>query len=230
MLKKHRSKIYILLAVIILFVVIRSTGISDYLTLENIQSQRENISAMVESHYLFAVVAFIILYYLIVALSIPGATILTLTAGFFFGALPAVVYVNIGATLGACTIFLLARHLIGDSAQKKYAKELERFNRELKENGNNYLLTLRFIPLFPFFLINLLAGLTKYPFKSFVWTTAVGIIPGSFVYSYAGTQLATISSVKDILSVQIISAFALLGALALVPVIYKKIKKAKMSK
>jgi len=149
---------------------------------------------------------------------------LTLAGGFLFHLFPGIIYVNVAATVGATLGFLFARYILGNKVQEKYASQLERFNRELDENGHLYLLTLRLIPAFPFFLINLLAGLTKVSLKTFFWTTMVGILPGSLVYSFAGSQLNTIESVEDIFSGSIIAAFLALALFALLPVILKKLR------
>lgn len=205
------------------------TGIGDYLTLENLKENREMISGFVAQNYLLAVLLFIGIYILATGLSIPGATVLTLSGGFLFGAFWGTLYVNIGATIGATVVFLLAKYLIGKWAEKKYAKQFSKLQKEIKANGYSYLLTLRFIPLFPFFLINLVAGVVKVPLLTFIWTTSLGIIPGSFAYAYAGTQLASINSLGEVLSPQVLLAFVFLGIVAIIPTIYNKIKNAKKS-
>lgn len=106
---------------------------------------------------------------------------------------------------------------------------LAKFNDELDRNGAGYLLFMRFIPLFPFFLINLCAGLTNLKLRTFLWTTAVGILPGSLVFTYAGRQIREINSLGDIMTPQVYGAFILLAAFAVIPVIYKKIRQAKGS-
>jgi len=109
--------------------------------------------------------------------------------------------------------------------QNKYPEKLTRFNHEVAQHGSRYLLTLRFIPLFPFFLINIFAGLTKIPVKTFIWTTSVGIFPGSLVYSFAGSQLTTLESVQDIFSYKTITAFCVLGLFVLAPRFLAPLKK-----
>jgi uncharacterized membrane protein YdjX (TVP38/TMEM64 family) len=163
-------------------------------------------------------------YVLATALSLPGAIILTLAGGFLFGVAAGTFYVNIGATMGAILAFLSARYLLGDRLQEKYAKQLETFNREMDRNGTSYLLTLRLIPVFPFFLINFLSGLTKIRLWTFLWTTWLGIIPGTVVFAFAGQQLGSISSPADILSKNVIIAFLVLALFTLVPVILKRSK------
>lgn len=224
--KPAYKKILIALGIAAIFILIRALGLDHLLTLETFRQYREQLLTFTAQHYLPTVAIFILIYIAAVALSIPGATILTLTAGFLFGFF-GVIYVNIGASSGAILAFLVARYLIGDWIQKRYGERFESFNKELAENGYNYLLTLRFIPLFPFFLINIFAGLTRVPLSTFAWTTIVGILPGSFVYIYTGRQLGIIEKPGDILSWQIILAFVLLGLLVSSPVLIKKIMKKK---
>jgi uncharacterized membrane protein YdjX (TVP38/TMEM64 family) len=148
--------------------------------------------------------------------------ILTLAGGFLFGAVGATVFVNIGATTGATLAFLTARYLLRDTVEQKFGKWLGPFQEGFAKNAFSYLLTLRLIPLFPFFVVNLVSGLTRVNVGTYVAATAIGIIPGSFVYAYAGRQLGTINSLKEIASPNVIAAFVLLGLLALVPVVYKR--------
>jgi uncharacterized membrane protein YdjX (TVP38/TMEM64 family) len=134
------------------------------------------------------------------------------------------VYANIAATIGATLAFLATRYLLHDAVTRKFGVRLEKLNRELEARGLNYLLFLRLVPLFPFFLINLAAGLTRLPLRTFVIGTMVGIIPGGFVYCNAGASLSTITSLREIASPRVLGSFALLGLFALLPVICEKIK------
>jgi uncharacterized membrane protein YdjX (TVP38/TMEM64 family) len=193
--------------------------------LESLIEQRDKLLALVQDHALVAGLAFIMLYLAVVAFSIPGATALTLLGGFFFGPYLGVVLVNIGATTGALLIFLAARYLMRDALMERYGEQLATLNSELERNGANYLLTLRFIPLFPFFLINLLAGLTPVSALTYLWTTAVGIIPGSFVYALLGSSGATMASSKGAFSPQLIAGLVLLGIVSLIPVAIRKFGK-----
>lgn len=216
------KRVIVLLSFILLVILVRLTGAGSYLSFDALMEYKESLSTFVDTNYLLAVVAFILTYIIVIGTSIPGAAVLTLASGFLFGAILGTVYSNIGATIGATIIFFLTRYLFGDALQKRYEKQLRRFNKEIRDHGKNYLLMLRLIVVFPFFVINILAGLSKVPARTFVWTTSLGIIPGSFVYAYAGSQLYTIQGVSDILSGRIIVAIALLGVIAIVPVIYKK--------
>ncbi|MEK9141625.1 MAG: VTT domain-containing protein, partial [Nitrospirota bacterium] len=166
--------------------------------------------AFTDANFVSAVGIFIAAYVIVAGLSLPGAVILTLAGGFLFGATMATLFVNVGATTGATLAFLTARYLLRDTVEG-FAK-----------NAFSYLLTLRLIPLFPFFVVNLVSGLTRVNVGTYVAATALGIIPGSFVYAYAGRQLGTINSLKEIASPNVVGAFVLLGLLALVPVVYRK--------
>jgi uncharacterized membrane protein YdjX (TVP38/TMEM64 family) len=222
--KKYKKQIILLAILVAVILFVRLSGASGYLTLENLKKNKELLQHFIEARYFFAVVTYIVVYILTVTFSIPGATVLTLAGGFLFGLLPAIIYANVGATIGAALGFLFARYILGNSIQEKYAPQLERFNRELDENGHLYLLTLRLIPAFPFFLINLLAGLTRVSLKTFFWTTLIGILPGDVVYCFAGNQLNSIESVEDIFSANIIAAFLALALFSLLPVIFKKLR------
>lgn len=228
--KKHTVLKKILLFVIIISIIvgIRVSGLGDYLTFENLKQNREHLHIFVSEHYVFSVFLYIIIYIVVTGLSLPGATTMTLAGGFLFGTILAAIYVNICATAGAILAFLVSRYLLGTWIQNKYSDKLEKFNRETELNGYRYLLTLRLIALFPFYLINILAGVTKIPLKTFIWTTSLGIFPGSLVYAFAGSRLNFIESPKDIFSPQILLAFVLLALLPLLPEALKKLRHAEI--
>jgi uncharacterized membrane protein YdjX (TVP38/TMEM64 family) len=194
-----------------------------FLSLESLKANRDHLLVFTEDNYTAAVGLFILLYIAVTGLSLPGATILTLAGGFLFGSVSATLYVNIGATTGATLAFLAARYLLRDWVEQKFGKWLEPLQLGFAKNAFSYLLTLRLIPLFPFFVVNLVSGLTRVSVGMYVAATALGIIPGSFVYAYAGRQLGTINSLKEIASPQVLGAFVLLGAFALAPILYKKL-------
>jgi uncharacterized membrane protein YdjX (TVP38/TMEM64 family) len=194
-----------------------------FLSLEALKANRDQLLAFTEANYTAAVVLFIVLYVAVTGLSLPGAVILTLAGGFVFGTLPATCFVNVGATTGATLAFLAARYVLRDWVEHKFGRWLEPLQQGFAKNAFNYLMTLRLIPLFPFFVVNLVSGLTRMNVGTYVAATALGIIPGSFVYAYAGRQLGTINSLKEIASPPVLGAFFLLGALALTPILYKKL-------
>lgn len=217
----------VFLAVII---TIRYSPVGAILTFDNLKQHRDALLSFVQDHYGLSVILFMVAYICTTAFSIPGATILTIAGGFLFGTIAAIFLVNIGATAGAALAFLSARYLVGERLQEKYQNQLIKFNTELEKNGAQYLLTLRFIPVFPFFLINFLSGLTKIPIKTFVWTTSIGIIPGTVVYAFAGQQIGSINALSEILSANVIAAFILLALFAIMPVIINRVKDSKKQK
>jgi len=221
---RTKKKILILILIIAAIIAIRYSPAGSILTFENLKQHRESLVNFVQDRYGLSVVVFIAAYILVTAFSIPGAVVLTIAAGFLFGTLATTFYVNIGATIGATLAFLSARYLLGTGIQEKYQTQLKKFNEELEKNGTHYLLTLRLIPVFPFFLINFLSGLTKIPVRTFIWTTSLGIIPGTAVFAFAGRQIGTINSASEILSLKVLAAFAILALFALIPVIIKRIK------
>jgi uncharacterized membrane protein YdjX (TVP38/TMEM64 family) len=193
-----------------------------FLSLTALKENRDSLLVFTDANFAGAVAIFIVTYVIVTGLSLPGAVILTLAGGFLFGAVFATLFVNIGATTGATLAFLTARYLLRDTVERKFGKWLGPFQNGFAKNAFSYLLTLRLIPLFPFFVVNLVSGLTRVNVGTYVAATAVGIIPGSFVYAYAGRQLGTINSLKEIASPNVVGAFVLLGLLALVPVVYKR--------
>ncbi|MCC6139233.1 MAG: TVP38/TMEM64 family protein [Nitrospira sp.] len=197
------------------------------LSLDALKNNRDHLLAFTEANYAAAVSLFILTYIVVTGLSLPGAVILTLAGGFLFGSVLGTLFVNLGATTGATLAFLAARYLLRDWVEQKFGKWLGPVQQGFSENAFNYLLTLRLIPLFPFFAINLVSGLTRMNVGTYAAATSLGIIPGSFVYAYAGRQLGTINSLKEIASPNVIGAFVLLGLLALAPAAYKKFRGAR---
>jgi uncharacterized membrane protein YdjX (TVP38/TMEM64 family) len=219
-----RKKIWVFGVIAFLAALFFYFDLGKYLTLASLKSNRDELVGFHERHQFAMVAIFIIVYIGQTALSLPGAAILSLAAGAIFGAVVGTLYVNIGATIGATLAFLAARYLFHDVIQNKFGPRLEKINKELETRGLNYLLFLRLVPLFPFFLINLGAGLTRVPLRTFFFGTLIGIIPGSFVFCNAGASLATITSINEVASPRVLGSFALLGLFALVPVFYQKFK------
>lgn len=220
-----RSRVILLLFLFIAAIIaIWYSPVGTALTIENLKQHRDELLVFVRDHYAMSVGLYIVLYTATTAFSIPGAAVLTLSGGFLFNTVPATLYVNIGATAGAVLAFLSARYLMGEQVQGKYQQQLSRFNREMETNGYRYLLALRLVPVFPFFLINFLSGLTTVPLRTFAWTTSLGIIPATVVYAFAGRQLGSITSLSDILSAKVIIAFSLLALFAIIPAVMDRLK------
>jgi uncharacterized membrane protein YdjX (TVP38/TMEM64 family) len=192
-----------------------------YLTLANLKANRDNLLLYYSHHKLLFTVGFIGIYALQTTLSLPGAAILTLAGGAVFGAGLGTVWVNIGATTGAIFAFLLARTLLRDWVKSRFGSKMEALDKGITENGMSYLLFLRLVPIFPFFLVNLACGVTGLKMSTYILGTMIGILPGSFVYANAGASLAAINSLREVASPRVLIAFALLGLFALIPAIYR---------
>jgi len=201
--------------------------LKSYLTLESLKNNRQTLLDLYQTNKIATVAGFMAIYIIQTAFSLPGAAIMSMASGAIFGSIMGTVYANIAATIGATLAFLVARYLMRDFLQKRFGDRLEGVNRELDERGLSYLLFLRLVPLFPFFLTNLAAAMTRLPLRTFVLGTVIGIIPGGFVIVNAGASLATITDLKGIVSPQVLGSFALLGLFALIPVLYSKYKGGK---
>jgi uncharacterized membrane protein YdjX (TVP38/TMEM64 family) len=222
--KKHARNVVLLLLFIGIIIALRLSGVGDLLTFENLQKNKDALLAYVRDNAVTSILVYIVTYVVVIALNLPGGAVLTMAGGYLFGTLPAVLYVNIGATAGAMLAFLSARYLLGDRLQERYRDRLDKFNKEMERNGSRYLLTLRLIPVFPFFVVNFLAGLTRVPFGTFAWTTSLGIIPGTAVFAYAGHQLEHVRSISDIFTGKVLSAFLILAAFTLAPAIIDRFR------
>lgn len=222
---KNKSRLMIIAIILILIMAIMYFDVISWFSVDNINGLLNEWKDQVKSQRLLVSIVGIGVYMAVVSLALPVASLITLSMGILLGFTNGVIVVVIGATLGAAVNFLLTRYLIGDAIQKKYGDKLKKINQELEENGKSYLLTLRLIPIFPFFLINLAAGLSNVRFSTFIVTTMLGIIPGTSAYVYLGSSLSSLTEGSPGVPTNVIVAFVALGVLALVPVIYKKIKK-----
>lgn len=200
---------------------LRYSGLIDYLSLEIIQNRRAQFEHIVMAYYVWSVLGYIGVYILVVVLGLPLVLICTLVGGFLFGVIPGVFYANIGATIGSLIFFLLIRYSLGSVLQHQYAVQLSWINTQVERYGAWYFLSIRFLSSIPFFVENTLMGLTKVSVWTFVWTTSLGIIPGSLVYAYTGRRLLTITSLNEVFSVGMLVVFVFLALLALVPILVR---------
>jgi uncharacterized membrane protein YdjX (TVP38/TMEM64 family) len=197
--------------------------LKQYLTLESLKSHRDDLLHYTQEHFVTAALIFAAIYLLQTTFSLPGGALLTVTGGLLFGSSLGTLIVIIPATLGATLAFLAARYLLRDWVERRFGDRLKTIQQGFAKNSFSYLLTLRLIPLFPFFLVNLVSGLTRISLGTYLAATALGIIPGSFVFANAGRQLGSINSLSEILSPRVLGAFGLLALFALVlPVLYRK--------
>jgi len=223
-----QKRVVVLLLVAAIISLFFYLDLKNYLTLATLKAHREALSAFHVEHRLLTVFVFMALYIVQTAIALPGAIIFSLSAGILFGTVMGTVYAVTAATAGAALAFLVTRYLFHHAVQRKFGPQLEKLNAPLGKDGLHYLLFLRLVPVFPFFLINLSAALTRLPLRTFVLGTLIGIIPGGFVFVNAGASLATISHAGDIASPRVLGAFAFLGIFALVPVFYQRLKKRRM--
>lgn len=191
-------------------------------TLDWIKQQAEALKLLADAHYYRAVILYILSYTTLIALGFPVAAFLSIPGGFLFGAVEGAVYAVIGATLGSFISFVLVRYYIGSFFQKRYKKRLAFFNEQMERYGISYLLIIHYLSVIPFFVINSLAALTLVSFWDFIWTTIVGFIPMALIYSFAGSRLHLIESIRDIFSPHIILLLLFLIFMALVPLIIRR--------
>jgi len=198
-----------------------------YLSLEQIQAQKEQFKDYIDAHPILSPLLFVGIYALCVALSLPIATLLTLLGGFLFGLVQGTLLVVTGATIGATILFIIAKTSLGTTLREKAGKLYEKIEGNMKENAVGYLLFMRLVPLFPFVAVNVVPALFNIPLRIFVLTTFFGIIPGSAVYVYFGQQLGEINTLSDLISPKVLLAFGLLGVFAILPTFYKQFKNRK---
>lgn len=193
-----------------------------YVNLRELQRNGDLLRGHVRGQYAVALLATVAVYAAATALNLPIGIVLSLGAGFLLGRWVGTAAVVVGATLGATGAFLAARYLFADAAQRRIGALAQRLIHGFDEDAFNYLLFLRLVPLFPFWLVNLVPAFTRIRVRTFVLGTALGIVPGTFVFVNAGSALARVRTTRDILGTGTLVAFALLGALALVPVLVRK--------
>ncbi len=204
-----------------------ASGLHNYLTFDALKEHRETLLSFVAANPLLAPLIFVVIYALATALSVPGGVILTIAGGFMFGTWLGGLYVVIGATIGATGIFLIAKTALGNTLRDKAGPWLSKMEAGFKENALSYLLVLRLIPLFPFWLVNLVPAFLGVPLGTYVFGTFVGIIPGSLVFASVGNGLGAVFDAGETPDLGIIFEPAILGpilalsVLALVPVLYK---------
>ena len=220
--KGLRGKLAILAILAGAIALVFSQGWHHYLTLEQLKASRDGLVAYADQHLLLSIAIFMAVYILVTALSIPGATIMTLAGGAVFGRWIGTGSVLVAATIGATLAMLAARYLVRDSIEAKFKERLQAVNQGLEREGDFYLFAMRLIPAVPFFVINLVMGLTQYKTARFFAVSLVGMAPGSFVYVNAGTEIAGLNSPGDIASPGLIGAFVALG---LLPLLLKQVLK-----
>lgn len=203
-------------------------GLHKYLTLDTLRDNRQALAGWVADNWLLAALAYVGAYIAIVAFSLPAALVATLTGGFLFGTVFGGLLTVVGATIGATLLFLAARTALGDMLRAKAGPKLRKLEEGFGENAFSYMLVLRLVPLFPFFLVNLAPAFLGVPLRTYVVATFLGILPGTFVYASLGNGLGAIFEAgRDpdlglIFQPQVIGPILALALLALVPVVYRR--------
>jgi len=209
--RKNTNRIIIVLGVITLILVFRIFNLGEYLTLAYVKESQKYFSILYEERRALVISVYIGIYLIVTSLSLPGAAVLGLAAGSLFGLLAGTVIVSFASTIGATLACTVSRYILREWVQKKFSDKLRTVNEGIEKEGAFYLFTLRLIPVFPFWLINLVMGLTRMPLKTFYWVSQIGMLPGTIVFVNAGKELSKIDSLSGILSPGLIFSFILLG-------------------
>jgi pyruvate/2-oxoglutarate dehydrogenase complex dihydrolipoamide dehydrogenase (E3) component/uncharacterized membrane protein YdjX (TVP38/TMEM64 family) len=216
----NKNKLILIVLIIAAVIGFFAFDLGRFLSLDYLKQSRDGFTALYQSQPALVIGSFFAIYVAVTAISLPGAAILTLAAGAILGFWVGLVVVSFASSLGATLAFLASRFVLRDSIQSKFGARMNEINKGVDKDGAFYLFTLRLIPVVPFFLVNLLMGLTKMKASTFYWVSQIGMLAGTAVYVNAGTQLAQISSLKGILSPALLGSFVLLG---IFPLIAKKI-------
>ena len=216
----NKNKLFLLAGIAIFVGTLFYFDLWQYLTLETIKSRQADVAAYYAQNRLLCIAVYFCLYVLITALSLPVAALMTLLGGAIFGLIEGTIVVSFASTIGATLAFLACRYLFRDAVEQKFSGQLATINRGIEKDGAFYLFTLRMIPLVPFFMVNLLMGLTTITTRTYFIVSQLGMFAATVVYVNAGTQLAEIESAREILSAPILASFAILG---IFPLLAKKV-------
>ncbi|MGE5893968.1 MAG: TVP38/TMEM64 family protein [bacterium] len=217
---KNIKKIILVLVIIGIIAGFWIFDLKQYLTLSYIKYTHETLSILYSEHQVLVIGGYMLVYIIMAALSLPGAAVVTIAAGALFGLWTGTLAVSFSSTIGATLACTVSRFLLRDWVQKKFGEKTAKINEGIEREGSFYLFSLRLIPIFPFWMINLVMGVTKMPLRTFYWVSQIGMLPGTIVYVNAGKELAKIDSLSGILSPGLIVSFALLG---LFPITVKKL-------
>lgn len=228
--RKYVKRFLPLIIILVGMALIYFSGLFRYLSFDCLKLYHQNLKTYISEYPVAVPILYILIYIILTALSVPGAIFLTLLGGYLFPQPWSTIYVVFSATCGATLIFLTARTALADFLREKAGPFLKKMEKGFQENAVSYLLFLRFVPLFPFWIVNIAPAFFGVRLRTFVWTTLIGIAPGSFVFTLAGGGLEKIFesnqafSLNTILNTQLKIALALLGIFALIPILIKKIK------
>ncbi len=227
---RHCKRYLPLLILICLITAFFAFGLEQYFTFEMLKNHRQELLHLVESYFVFASLIYMLVYIAIVALSVPGGAVMTITGGFMFGMALGTLYVVFAATIGATILFIIAKTSLGDPLRDKAGPWLDKLAKGFQKDAFSYLLFLRLIPLFPFFAVNLAPAFLGVKTRTYIIATFIGIIPGTFVFSSVGSGIGSVFDSGEtfdpagILTIEVWIALVGLAVLSIAPVVYKKIK------
>lgn len=228
-LKRFLPLIVLVAGIVLVF----ATGLHNYISFETLREHRETLTTFVAQNILVSILIYMAIYAAAVAMSLPGGAVMTITGGFLFGAWVGASITVVAATIGATILFLIAKTSLGDSLRARAGPWLKKMEAGFQENALNYMLVLRLVPLFPFFVVNLVPAFLGVKTRTYVLATLFGIIPGTFVYASVGNGLGAVFDAGEtpdlgiIFKPEILTPIVGLAVLAMIPVIYKKFRARK---
>ncbi|UCG79396.1 MAG: TVP38/TMEM64 family protein [Nitrospirota bacterium] len=208
---KFSKKMLAGMAVILLVLLLRMFNVGHYFSLEYIKESQVRFGEVYAQSRVTVIGIYMFIYIAVTSLSLPGAAVLTIGSGALFGLVTGVILVSFSSTIGATIACFASRYILRDWVQKRFGIKIKKINEGIEREGAFYLFTLRLIPLFPFWMINLVAGVTRIPLRKFFWVSQIGMLPGTIVYVNAGREIAKIDSLSGILSPGLIISFVILG-------------------
>jgi len=214
------KKLVIVGVIVLLVLLFKVFGLDQYLTLSYLKEQQANFVQLYEANRVMVIGIYMLIYIVVTALSLPGAAVMTLAGGGMFGLVTGTIVVSFASSIGATFACIVARYLLRDWVQNKFGDKLTKINEGMEKEGGFYLFSLRLVPIFPFFVINLVMGLTSIRMGTYYWVSQLGMLPATIVFVNAGKELAKLESLSGILSPGLLISFALLG---LLPIITKKL-------
>ena len=223
----HIKKLMLASLIAIVLILLLLFDLHHYLTLDHLKSSKDKLNLYYQDNPLIVLGAFFVIYLTSAAFSLPGAAVLTLAGGSLFGLVAGTLVVSFASTIGATLAMLISRLLLKDWVQNRFADQMIKINSGIIKEGRFYLFALRLLPAVPFFVINLVMGLTPMRTKTFFWVSQLGMLPATLVYVNAGSELGKVQTIDDILSFSLIISFLLLG---IFPLLIKKIIRKIQSK
>ena len=224
--KKNRGKIFFGLVFFLIIIIGYLIDLDKVLSFSMIKNTYQDIQTLVNKNYTFYILMFFILYVIVTAFALPISLLKTLLAGTLFGFWPGLILVSFASSIGSTFCFLFSRYALRNYTQVKFGKYLEKVNKGIEQDGWLYLLFLRLSPIFPFFIINLVFGLTKMRALEFYLVSQVGMFVGTAIFVNAGVQIGNLNSIEEILTLKVIMSLTLIGIFPiLIKLIYKKLKK-----